>query len=136
MIPVVFSPDWAHALGVAVGESAEYRESGASWTGPIVLSAGDRGVFLDLDRGECLEARVAGPGDEERARIILAGAPEVWIRIFNGSLDPFEAVFRQEITLEKGSMMELLPHTRSAKEVLQSAIALKAALPEEWSELS
>lgn len=131
---IAFTLEWAVALQDTIDRSEEYRMAGASWTGPVILCAGDRAVYLELAEGRCLAARPREDGDSESARIVLSATPPVWMEIFGGSLDPIEAVLMKQVVLEKGSPMELLPHARSAKEILRSAVRMGTAPPPEWVE--
>ena len=70
------SPEWVAAYGIAINASEGYRAASLEWThGPVALIvpahpeigvANAVGIWLDLDRGACREARVVAQDQADR----------------------------------------------------------------------
>jgi ribonucleoside-diphosphate reductase beta chain len=133
----VFSPEWAAAWQASINEDPAYRDAGRKWVGAVVLKAwadegptsASRSMLADLSAGCCREARVATPGDEARARIAIGAPWSIWAEVLAGELDPIMGLMRGRLTLEKGSLVSLVPHARGARALLAAAARLEAAIP-------
>ncbi len=121
--------------------SATYREAGASWVGPIALVLDPdpengvpegRSVRLDLAGGSCRGAVAATDGAPLGDATVIAGAPTVWSRVLRGDLDPLFAIMSGRLQLRSGSLAELMPHARSAKELVNTARSVPTRFPDGW----
>ncbi len=136
-IPIaVFSDDWAMACAELLNRNAAYRAAAATWEGAILLlmtpdSAGgeERRVYLDLWHGECRLARAASAADEAEARYILSGTEASWRLVLTGRVGPLVAIMTGRLRLAKGSLVELVPYTAAAKELVTAAAAIEATFP-------
>ena len=126
-----FTAEWATAVQQEINADEEYRAAGRRWTGGLSLrltdSAEEGAVFLDLQAGECREARPADRADLERSRAIVVGPKTVWTRLLSGDLDPMLALASGRLSLEKGSLVSLLTHARGARALLQAAARASSA---------
>lgn len=131
----MFSDDWVRAWRDEINADPEYAEAGRGWTGSILLRArdgdgdgdGGRQVFLDLAGGYCMEARPALPEDADAARLVITGSPQSWVRVMAGGLDPVLELLGGALSLEKGSVMTLLPHQAGARALVRTAMKLEEA---------
>lgn len=125
-MPSLFSSKWISALERELAESETYRRAAARWEGDVVLAVGDAaretGVYLDLHRGECREARALTAADRKSARFVLVGSEAVWKELAAGSLSPATAVMGKKLELERGSVFSLMPHLAAAQELLAAAL--------------
>lgn len=121
----LFSDAWAKACRIEINASVAYREAGATWEGAIVfirqVAEGDRGVYVDLWRGECREARELMDGDTDRAPWVIHCNEEAWASVLGGSLDPLVALALGRLKLVKGSLGALAFHIKAARELVAAA---------------
>jgi len=121
----LFSDAWAKACQIELNASATYREAAATWEGAVVFiredAEGHRGVYVDLWRGECREARELVDGDMDRAPYVIRGDVEAWSGVLGGSLDPLMALVMGKLKLAKGSLGTLAFHIRSARALVAAA---------------
>ena len=108
MDPYLFSAEWAAACQTEINASEAYREAGATWEGAVVfvVDKGEhpaRGVYVDLWRGECREARALMDGDPDLAPYVIAGDPDTWGQVLEGTLEPLGALVMGRLRLVKGS---------------------------------
>lgn len=135
---VAFSDEWGRACCERLNARERYRSVAADWISPVVLVlkadpsrgvAEDRAVFLDLYRGECRQARVAGPEDFERAEFVFSAAIPTWGRMLRGEQDPITAVMFGRLKLERGSLAALMPYAAAAREMVEAAAEVDAVVP-------
>lgn len=127
----LFSAPWADAYRDAVNANEAYRKAASDWEGPIALHLGkdpahgvdaDRAVLLDLWHGECRGAKaVTAEEAEAEADYVIRGDRATWMRILDGDLNPLKALMFGRLKLTKGRLRDLLPYTRAAKELVESA---------------
>lgn len=127
----LFTAPWADAYRDAVNANEAYGKAAADWEGPIALHLvrdpakgveSDRAVLLDLWHGECRGAK-AVTADEAQAEAdyVIRGDHATWMRILDGALNPLKALMFGRLKLTKGRLRDLLPYTRAAKELVESA---------------
>lgn len=127
----IFSDAWAKAYMDALNANEAYAEAGADWEGPIALAARadpergldeDRAVVLDLYHGECREVEVVeGDAIEDAADYVIMGSLSTWFDVLDGDLQPLKALMFRKLKLVKGKLRDLMPYTRAAKEMVESA---------------
>jgi diacylglycerol O-acyltransferase len=128
----LFSDGWAKALQDALNQSASYRSVSLNWTaGSLALvmeAAPDYGfeipaaVWLDLYRGVCRSAHALSEQDAMRdAAFVIQGTYACWMDVLNGRAAPLVMLTNGRLKLKKGALLRLLPHTRSAGELVRCA---------------
>ena len=121
----LFSDAWAKACQIEINASVAYRTAGATWEGAVVFirrgAEGELGVYVDLWRGECREARELMDGDVDRAPYVIHGDEQAWAGVLGGSLDPLVALALGQLKLAKGSLGALAFHIKSARELVAAA---------------
>src|SRR3954467_13800690 len=98
------SPEWAAAFKQALDHSQGYRTAGKDWThGPVALVVkadaaigipDDVGLFLELDRGTCKDARVVSRAEAEKAPFCISGEYGRWKSVIRKELDPIKAMMQ------------------------------------------
>ncbi|HEY2805533.1 MAG TPA: SCP2 sterol-binding domain-containing protein, partial [Gemmatimonadales bacterium] len=114
----LFSDAWALAWQAEINANEAYRESAATWEDPVAFAVegdGGRAVFVDLWHGECRAARVAVPGDVDRAPYVISGDAASWEEVLDGTLEPLSALVTGRLRLVKGSIGALAFHIKSAR---------------------
>jgi putative sterol carrier protein len=124
------SPEWAAAFKAAIDASPAYKDAGATWThGPVALVvkadpalgvAEDVGLWLDLDRGVCRDARVVPKAEAEKAPFCIAGDYARWKSVIKKELDPIKAMMQKKLEL-KGQMTTIVKYVNASKELVECA---------------
>lgn len=127
----IFSQEWAQAYREALNANEDYAEAGSDWDAPLAMktradpSQGleePRAVVLDLHHGECRQATVeTGETAGESADYVITASLATWFSVLDGELMPLKALMFGKLKLEKGNLRELVPYTRAAKEMVDSA---------------
>ena len=133
-----FTQSWADTFRTVINRDAEYRAVASGWRWPLALvleRAPDLGypddiaIRLELDAGDCHEARIVAPADAD-APYVLRGPYPVWKRIVRGELDAIAAVVKQELALE-GRLHTLVMNARWAKALVACARQVPTEFPDE-----
>jgi len=92
------SAEWVSAYGAAINASNGYRAASVEWThGPVALVVNRQpeigiaepvGIWLDLERGACREAKVVTQSEADQAAFVISGAYEQWKRVIRKELGP------------------------------------------------
>lgn len=126
-----FSAPWISRWRDEINHDPDYAAAGRSWNGPILLLSrdprgGTRAAYLDLAGGLCREARVGGNGDESAARIVISASRTDWERVLAGEVDPVLGLLRGTLSLEKGSLLTMVPHQAGARALLRAAFRVES----------
>lgn len=127
----VFSDDWASAFHQAINANSAYRSASQNWdAGPLALvlrhmSGEESAILIDIWRGECRGARrVVADDAMAQATFVIYGEEEVWREVLSGQIQPLMAIMRGKLKLQKGSLAKLMPYTKAAIELVNSAQTL------------
>jgi putative sterol carrier protein len=121
----IFSAEWASELKNQININQEYRNSSEGWGWGLILTTSDNdemSIYLDLNNGECKDARLVLKENFDKAEFIISVDSETWKKILNKTLSPMQAMMMKKLTITKGNMSELLPYVNSLKELLNSAM--------------
>jgi len=124
------STEWVSAYGAAINASEGYRAASTQWThGPVALVVNPQpeigiaepvGIWLDLDRGACREARVVAQGQADQAPFVISGDYAHWKKVIRKELGPIAGIMQRKLTL-KGSLAIVVRFVKSAEELVQAA---------------
>jgi putative sterol carrier protein len=124
------SPEWVGAYEKAINASDEYRAASVEWThGAVALIVNARpeiglaepvGIWLDLDRGTCREAKLVSPTDAGRAPFVLTSEYEHWKRVLRKDLGPIAGIMQRKIALQ-GSLPIVVRFIKSAEALVDAA---------------
>ncbi|MCC6616253.1 MAG: wax ester/triacylglycerol synthase family O-acyltransferase [Anaerolineae bacterium] len=128
----LFSDEWAKAFREVINHSDEYRRAGANWTaGSLIFTMNAApmhdfpqaaSVYLNLHRGECRDAyAIDSRAASQQGDFIIAGDYAAWMEVLSGRTSPLVMLTTGRLMLRKGSLLKLLPHTRSATELVNCA---------------
>lgn len=132
----VFTPPWLDAWADEIRASSAYREAASGWEGALALVLESRQLgrprvaVLDLWHGDCRSARAADVDALDEVRFALAGSDRTWRKVLGGS-DPLWALMSGKLKLHKGSLAELTPWAKAAKELVRTAGRIPTAFPGE-----
>ncbi|MBE3590379.1 MAG: SCP2 sterol-binding domain-containing protein [Firmicutes bacterium] len=136
----LFTPEWIRAYRQALNANEGYRQAAADWEWPLVLLVDadpargleePRGIYLDLYRGECREARAATREDAESAPYVISGDLATWRQVIAGELELIAAMMRGKLRLERGDLAFLAGYMAAALELIKSAREVPTSDPED-----
>ena len=115
-----FSPEWVDACAMRLRNSSSYRQAGQHWHWPLLLvlvapDAPDQMIYLDLQSGQCNEARIGTTTDLAQVSFVLAASLATWQRVLTSQVDPIVAIMQRQLLLKKGSLTTLAMHAAAAK---------------------
>jgi putative sterol carrier protein len=129
-MPEFPSPEWAQDFKKVLDASAGYREAGKDWThGPVALVvkadaglgiADDIGLWLDLERGVCRDAKIVTRAEAEKAPFCISGEYSRWKSVIRKELDPIKAMMQKKLEL-KGQMTLIVKYVNASKELVECA---------------
>lgn len=124
------SPEWVAALGAAITASDEYRAASGEWTHgavalvvpaqPAIGVPQDVGIWLDLDRGLCRDAKVVSREDAQRAPFVLTAEYRYWKQIIKKELGPIAGIMQRKVVLQ-GSLPIVVRFIKSAEALVDAA---------------
>src|SRR5258706_11121154 len=124
------SPEWASEFKRVLDGSSAYKAAGAGWThGPVALVikadpaiglAEDVGLWLDLNRGVCREAKVVDRAQADQAPFCITGEYSRWKSVIRKELDPIKAMMQKKLEL-KGQMTTIVKYVNASKELVECA---------------
>ncbi|MGH7548711.1 MAG: SCP2 sterol-binding domain-containing protein [Gemmatimonadales bacterium] len=124
------SAEWVSAYGAAINASEGYRAVSIQWThGPVALVVNPQleigiaepvGIWLDLHRGACREARVVAQSQADQAPFVISGDYAHWKKVIRKELGPIAGIMQHKLTL-KGSLAIVVRFVKSAEELVQAA---------------
>jgi len=124
------SAEWVSAYGVAINASDGYRAASLEWThGPVALVVNRQpeigigepvGIWLDLERGVCREAKVVSHGEADQAAFVISGDYQHWKRVIRKELGPIAGIMQRKLTL-KGSLPIVVRFVKSAEQLVEAA---------------
>ncbi len=124
------SPEWVAAYGAAISASAAYRAASGAWThGPVALVVPahpdigvteDVGIWLDLERGACRDARVVSRDEAQQAAFVLTAEYRYWKQIIKKELGPIAGIMQRKVSL-KGSLPIVVRFIKSAEALVDAA---------------
>jgi putative sterol carrier protein len=129
--PLAFpSPEWVAAYGAAINASPGYRAASLEWThGAVALVvparaeiglAADVGVWLDLDRGACREAKLVTAAEAQGAAFVLTAEYRYWKQIIRKELGPIAGIMQRKVALI-GSLPIVVRFVKSAEALVETA---------------
>jgi putative sterol carrier protein len=118
------------AYGAAINASEGYRAASVEWThGPVALIVAAQaaigvaeavGIWLDLDRGACREAKVVTADEAQRAAFVLTAEYRYWKQIIRKELGPIAGIMQRKVAL-RGSLPIVVRFIKSAEALVEAA---------------
>jgi putative sterol carrier protein len=124
------SPEWVAAYGTAINSSEGYRAASLEWThGPVALIVAAQpeigvttavGIWLDLERGACRDAKVVTADDAKAAAFVLTSEYRFWKQIIRKELGPIAGIMQRKVALQ-GSLPIVVRFIKSAEALVEAA---------------
>ena len=128
--PAFPSPEWVAAYGAAINASELYRNASLEWThGPVALVVSAQpeigvstavGIWLDLERGACREAKLVNAADAQAAKFVLTSEYRYWKQIIRKQLGPIAGIMQRKVALQ-GSLPIVVRFIKSAEALVEVA---------------
>jgi putative sterol carrier protein len=122
------SEQWIAAYKEAINANPEYRTGAADWTyGVVALIVKalppaipeDIGIWLDLDRGVCHDARLVKVDEALKAPFCISGEYARWKQVLKKELDPIKGMMQGKLKL-KGDLPTIVRAVKAAQELVNS----------------
>ncbi len=136
---VFFSDEWIRQYKAAINGNPDYKSAAADWTHGVVALIckaqapafpGDVGIWLDLDRGVCREAKLVKVEEALTAPFCITGEYARWKQVLRKELDPIKGMLQGKLKL-KGDLPTIVREVRSAQALVNSAATIDTKFPDE-----
>ena len=133
------SPEWASAFKDAINSNSEYRTVSADWTYGVVSLVfkaeppglpDDIGVWLDLDRGICRDARIVAVEEAAKAPFCITGEYARWKQVLKRELEPIKGMMQGKLKL-KGDLPTIVREVKSAQALVNSGATIDTKFHDE-----
>ena len=134
-----FSDEWIAAYKTAINGNPAYKTAAADWTfGVVALICRAQppafpvevGVWLDLDRGVCREAKLVSVGEAGKAPFCITGEYARWKQVLRKELEPIKGMMQGKLKL-KGDLPTIVRAVQAAQELVNSAAMLDTKFQDE-----
>ena len=122
------SDEWAKAFRDAINASSGYRAAAETWTfGPVAMVvkadpaiglADAVGLWLDIEKGSCREAKVVTQAEAMKAPFCITGEYSRWKSVIRKELDPIKGMMQKKLEL-KGQMTIIVKYANASKELVE-----------------
>ncbi len=123
-----FSGEWIRAYKDAINGNPAYKTAAADWTHGVVALIckaqppalpGDVGIWLDLEKGVCREAKLVTVEEAMKAPFCITGEYARWKQVLRKELEPIKGMMQGKLKL-KGDLPTIVRQVESAKELVNS----------------
>ncbi len=134
-----FSDEWIREYKGRINANPAYRTAAADWTAGVVALVckaqppavpQDIGIWLDLDRGVCREAKPVSVDEAARAPFCITGEYARWKQVLRKELEPIKGMMQGKLKL-KGDLPTIVRQVESAKELVNSAAMIDTVFLDE-----
>lgn len=134
-----FSEEWVRAFKDAINANPDYKTAAAEWTHGVValvtkalppgLSA-DTGMWLDLDRGICRDAKLVSAAEAATAPFCITGDYARWKQVLRKELEPIKGMMQGKLKL-KGDLPTIVREVASAQALVSSGGSIDTTFHDE-----
>jgi putative sterol carrier protein len=127
-----FSEEWIRLYKDAINGNPDYKNAAADWTHGVVALIckaqapavpADVGIWLDLERGVCREAKLVNADEAMKAPFCITGEYARWKQVLRKELDPIKGMLQGKLKL-KGDLPTIVREVTSAQALVNSAATL------------
>ena len=127
------SSEWVAAYKDAINGNAAFKSAHKDWThgavamvvkaDPALKLPEDMGMLLDVNQGECRNAKLLPASDPEiqAAPFVIVAPYSTWRIVMEGQLDPTKAMMQNKLKLTKGHMPTMVKFVTASKELVASS---------------
>lgn len=127
-----FSSEWIRNYKDAINANPDYAVEGAEWTHGVVALVckaqapafpQDVGIWLDLERGVCREAKLVTVEEAATAPFCITGEYARWKQVLRKELDPIKGMMQGKLKL-KGDLPTIVREVKSAQALVNSGATI------------
>jgi putative sterol carrier protein len=121
--------EWVSQYKDAINSNPEYRTGAADWTHGVVTLickalppqlSDDVGIWLDLDRGVCRDAKLVSVEEALQAPFCITGEYARWKQVIRKELDPIKGMMQGKLKL-KGDLPTIVRAVKASQELVNSS---------------
>jgi putative sterol carrier protein len=134
------SKEWLEEYGKVLNKSEAYKKAASTWTygvvalvipkNPAVGIEDDTGMWLDLDRGICREAKIVTLAEAQTAPFCITGEYARWKQVIKKELEPVKGMMQGKLKL-KGDLPTIVKSVAAARELVNCATQVDTKFPDE-----
>jgi len=134
------SEEWVSAYKEAINSNPAYKAGGANWDRGVVALlckakpeiglTEDLGIWLDLHKGECRDAKLVTAAEAMSAPFCITGEYARWKQVIRRELDPITGMMRGALRL-KGDLPTIVRFVAASKALVQSAGMVETEFPDD-----
>lgn len=122
------SEEWIKAYKDAINGNPLYKTAGADWTHGVVALVckafpptlpEDTGIWLDLEKGVCREAKMVTVEEAAKAPFCITGDYPRWKQVLRKELDPIKGMMQGKLKL-KGDLPTIVRAVKASQELVNS----------------
>jgi putative sterol carrier protein len=122
------SEEWVEAYREAINSNPAYKTAAADWTHGVVALIckaqppwfdKDVGIWLDLERGVCRDAKLVSSEEAQKAPFCITGEYGRWKQVLKKELDPVKGMMQGKLRL-KGDLPTIVRAVKAAQELVNS----------------
>ena len=133
------SDEWVAAYWDAI-KASDYGVTGITWTSGVIAlickaypEAGletDLGIWLDLEKGVCRDAKVVEVDVAQTAPFVITGEYARWKQVIRGKLDPIKGMMQGKLRL-KGDLPTIVRYVKAANTLVACAAQVDTQFADE-----
>jgi putative sterol carrier protein len=134
------SAEWVAMYQEAINGNPAYKVGGANWDKGVVALickakpdfglAEDTGIWLDLHKGVCREAKMVPAADAAKAPFCITGEYARWKQVIRKELDPITGMLQGKLRL-KGDLPTIVRFVDASKALVESAGRVATEFPDD-----
>lgn len=136
------SAEWIAQYRDAINSNPAYKVGGANWdkgvvslickAKPEIGIPEDVGIWLDLHKGVCREARIVTAAEAQKAPFCITAEYERWKQVIRKELNPITGMLQGKLRL-KGDLPTIVRFVDASKALVESAGMVPTIFPDEAS---
>lgn len=136
------SAEWIAHYQDAINSNPAYKVGGANWdkgvvslickAKPEIGIPEDVGIWLDLHKGVCREARIVTAAEAQKAPFCITAEYERWKQVIRKELNPITGMLQGKLRL-KGDLPTIVRFVDASKALVESAGMVPTIFPDEAS---
>ncbi len=134
------SAEWVERYKEAINQNPAYKVGGANWdkgvvslickAKPEIGIPEDIGIWLDLHKGVCREARIVTAEEARKAPFCITAEYERWKQVIRKELNPITGMLQGKLRL-KGDLPTIVRFVDASKALVESAGMVPTIFPDE-----
>lgn len=134
------SEEWVSSYKDAINNNPSYKVGGANWDKGVVALIckarpdigipEDIGIWLDLHKGVCRDAKIVSASEAMKAPFVITGEYDRWKQVIRKELDPIKGMLQGKLRL-KGDLPTIVRFVDASKALVESAGMVPTKFPDE-----